>query len=365
MGEAAFEQIVPFLLDESARVRLAATEAIGRSYRISPNTPKGAQLFDRSAELLQRQLADDSPRVRQKAAVGLAFLGRARLAVDTLLAMVNEPDDYARASVFSAILEAGDPRAVDVFLAGLKDPHNGVRWRSAEGLGRFRARQAVEPLLAALESDDGTLRVVAARALGQIGDRRALTPLLEIANTDPEPRARQAAGRAVAQIEHPNVAPSETAWGEPVNNVQLGLVCVSGVRPYRMGEIVRYQRVIRNTDDRDWTIELVRGGHIVPRVDKGRVVLHSGRFVNGSIFVRKVTVPGGATVTLDTSEFILRPVRWKEIDQPQSLRIAPGKYRVNTIYYAESLVGRDAPEGTWTEKLTTGELELTVLADAH
>lgn len=91
-------------------------------------------------------------------------------------------------------------------------------------------------------------------------------------------------------------------------------------------------------------------------------MLHWGRIVSGRVRVRRVRVPAGGTVTLDETEFSLRPAGWKKSDRSQMLQLAPGKYRVSTIYLPQALIGRDAPEGTLTERLTTGELELTVLA---
>jgi HEAT repeat protein len=362
MGRAAFRPLADRLRDPSARVRLGATWGIVWVNCAAINRTGTTTFREESAKLLIGQLDDESGEVRRAALSGLRSLGRTATAIDRLLAMVDDPNDDVRAEVFSALAESRDPRAVEIFLAGFDDPSKVVRWRSAEGLGWLRAKAGVEPLLAALKSEDATLRRVAARSLGQIGDRRALKPLIALAQTDQEADMRAAVGWAIGQIEYPHVPRSGIAWGEPVHGLRLGLCCVSGIRPYRLGEIVRYERVIRNTGDRDWTFELLEGGFITPDVENGQVVLHSGRIVNGVIEVARVRVPAGRDVRLDTTEFTLRPVGWQPIDRPQSLRLAPGKYRVSTIYLPEVDVST-LPEGSWTEKLTTGELELAVLGD--
>jgi len=362
IGEAAFRPLVDRLRHPSARVRLGATWGIMWVNCAAINRTGTTTLREESAKLLVGQLDDQSGEVRRAALSGLRSLGRTAGA-DRLLAMVADPDDGVRAEVFGALGGVRDSRAVGVLLAGLKDSSKVVRWRSAEGLGRLQTKEAIEPLLAALESEDGTLRALAASSLGQIGDRRALKPLLALAKTDEEADVRAGAGRAIGQIEHPQVPPSRIAWGEEVHGLRLGLRCVSGIRPYRLGEIVRYERLIRNAGDREWMVELLEGGFILPHVENDKVVLHSGRIVNGTMHVARVRVPAGRDVTLDTTEFTLRPVGWQPIDRPQSLRLTPGEYRVSTVYFAESFDGRTAAKGTWTERLTTGELELTVLAD--
>lgn len=173
---------------------------------------------------------------------------------------------------------------------------------------------------------------------------------------------RAAAGRAAGEAAHPDVPPSEIAWGEPVGDMQLGLRCRSGSGPCYIGEIVRYERMIRNTGNRNWTVGVTQGGTIIPHVEDGKIVLHEGLTLGGRLVTRRVRVPAGRTVTLDETEFSLRPVGWKKSDRSQMLQLAPGKYRVSTICVPESAVGGDAREGPWTEKLTTGELDLTVLA---
>jgi HEAT repeat protein len=363
MGESVLEQVIPLLRHQSARVRLGATRAVGYCW-IAPDRPGAAERRARSVELLIGQLADESPGVRAAAADGLRMLGGTKAAVEHLLAAATDPEGDVRERVFSALAESRDPRAVEIFLAGLNDPSKVLRWRSAEGLGWLRAKAGVEPLLAALKSDDPQLRALAARSLGQIGDRRALGPLIALAETDEEADVRAEAGRAIGPIEHPQVQPSEIAWGEAVHGLRLGLCCVSGIRPYRLGEVVRYERVIRNSGDREWTVELLEGGSIFPHVENDKMVLHSDRIVNGQIWVARVRVPAGRDVPLDTTEFTLRPLGWQPIDRPQSLRLAPGRYRVSTVYFPETLDGRAVPDGTWTEELTTGELDLTVLAHA-
>jgi HEAT repeat protein len=362
MGESAFAQIIPLLHHEHARVRLAATNAIGYGSRMNRNSTEGRKLLEKAERLLEKQLTDESPNVRSAAANGLRSIGGASQAVDALLAAAADPGDDARVNVFSALADTGDPRAVDVFLAGLNDPHKVVRWRSAEGLGRFRATRAVEPLLAALRSDDSQLRHLAATSLGQIGHARALEPLVALNRTDEDLDVRAAAGRAIGQIEHPNVSPSDIAWGTPVDTVQLGLRCQSGIRPYRMGEIVRYERLIRNSGKREWTVEVASCGLISPHVKDGDVVLHSGFALGGRWSSRKVTVRPGETRQLDTTEFILRPVGWKPFDKRHTLYLLPGKYRVSTLW--SQAFGGKPPENVLGKRLSTGQLDLTILPEA-
>jgi HEAT repeat protein len=67
--------------------------------------------------------------------------------------------------------------ALDEILARLDDAYPEVREEAARALGRIASPLAVEPLCASLQDPSSSIRVAAARALGKIGDRRAVEAL--------------------------------------------------------------------------------------------------------------------------------------------------------------------------------------------
>jgi hypothetical protein len=352
IGMPALDKLAAIVNDENPHVRLGATRGL-------------AGIQDaRATKLLIDRLDDGDHKVRYAAAAGLRSRTANKVVVDALIGALNDSHGGARAAVYTALCNCNDPRLLDHFLVGMTDPHKVVRWRCAEALGAQKAKAGVPLLLDALKSEDQSLRKNAARSLGRIGDKQAINVLIELARTDPEADMRVTAGRAIGELEHPMPSLGEVAWGEAVDGIQLGLRCVTGSRPYRVGEVIRFERLIRNESDREWKFKVEGGGRIIPHTKDDKIMLHSGFIVNGILHVRTVTVAAGQVSWLDATDF--------QIESPESqrgsllavLRLKPGRYAVHTTLHRTGFGPPNQPD-TWTKTLTTGEIELLIRRDVE
>lgn len=70
--------------------------------------------------------------------------------------------------------------ALDEILARLDDPYPEIREEAARALGRIGSPLAVDPLVQRLEDRSSSLRIAAVRALGRLRDARAIEPLAGI-----------------------------------------------------------------------------------------------------------------------------------------------------------------------------------------
>jgi HEAT repeat protein len=81
--------------------------------------------------------------------------------------------------------EIGDPQAVDPLIGLLTDKDEYIRLQSVITLGDLRDPRAVEPLINTLADKDRDVRTGAINALGQIGNARAVHALIDTAQDDP------------------------------------------------------------------------------------------------------------------------------------------------------------------------------------
>ncbi len=379
IGKPAFESLLPLFDDPSPHARLGATRAIDQI--------KG----ERVTNILIERLGDAHHTVRYAAAQGLRGRTSGKRVVDALIAAIDEPNDAARDQVFTSLCHVKDPRLVEIFLAGLNDPYKVVRWRAATGLGTQKAKAAVEPLLAAFKSDDDDLRSSAARALGKIADIRALKPLIQLARTDPDPSVRETAGLAIGKVEHPNLPDEETAWGEAVEGIQLGLRCTTGRRFYRYGEVIRFEQVIRNRSQRDWKFRVQYGGMTLSHVQDGKTSLFYGhRIFGGGVYLlpRPIEIEVNHTGGINTLSLIVtspkpRPLpsglaalrvdftvpppkpRLRPSRLP-TLRVEAGKYTISTAFGPPLIFPskKDSKDlDVWRKPLVSSELEIVIRND--
>jgi HEAT repeat protein len=105
---------------------------------------------------------------------------RATLAVDELIAALDDPSQMVREEAALALGEIGDERAVEPLIERLAEPETGIVDECARALGRLGDRRAVEPLLALLRDGDRLNRALAARALGRIGVREAAPDIASV-----------------------------------------------------------------------------------------------------------------------------------------------------------------------------------------
>jgi len=355
LGEPAVVELVEALEDKNPRVRRGAVQALGEI--------KVASVIDP----LIKMLNDSETAIRIDAANGLGSLASydtknlrpARL-VPALAAVMKDKDDQVRSAATWSLWQSNDPRAVQPLLGALSDEHPSVRWRAAEGLGFLRAKAAVEPLTAALQSDDEALRSHAADALGRIGDRRPLPQLSALASNDEDAGVRASAGEALRLIQYPQRQLGPTVWGEPVDGLQAGLRCTSDMAPYRYGEIVHYQLLVRNTTDKLVKLEWVANGWS-PMVQGNRVELLGMCNINGTIHTMHSTIPPHGEVSTHTFQYAVRPPDWEKRDSLQWLGVAAGAYEVSATFH--SYPHDPKAKDVWKGRLPTGDLSLTVVTE--
>jgi FOG: HEAT repeat len=120
------------------------------------------------------------------------------LAVEPLVAVLNDHDDSIRRRATKVLGEVRDPRAVPALMALLHDDYYSIRREAAAALVVVGV-PAMDPVVSALGDPDGDVRKRAADVLAVIGDARAIEPLRGIFD-DEDWYARRAAEDAVARI---------------------------------------------------------------------------------------------------------------------------------------------------------------------
>jgi HEAT repeat protein len=121
-------------------------------------------------------------------------------AVVPLRSALQDGDEWVRMAAARALGEIRDGRAVESLLATLSDSNGQVRALAAWALGEMKERRAVQGLSTMLLRDEqADARQMAAWALGEIQDPKAVESLNAALN-DTEPRVREKAKRALAEI---------------------------------------------------------------------------------------------------------------------------------------------------------------------
>lgn len=106
--------------------------------------------------------------------------GRTALAVEELIAALDDPSLHVREEAAETLGDIGDPRAIEALIAHLGDPASGIVDEAAEALGRIGDERAVKSLVRLLVEGEKPDRMAAARALGRIGSPRAVDPLMSV-----------------------------------------------------------------------------------------------------------------------------------------------------------------------------------------
>jgi hypothetical protein len=92
-------------------------------------------------------------------------------AVDTLVALLDDPHSDICAAAITALSKLGDSRAGEAILPHLTSPEQAVRVQAAQALGGFHLPAAIAPLVARLDDSDWWVRFRAAEALHRYGDQ--------------------------------------------------------------------------------------------------------------------------------------------------------------------------------------------------
>ena len=151
---------------------------------------------------LARAMADEDPKVRREAALGLARLPDPRV-IDVLIGALEGEDAVRRTAAAEGLRQTGSARAIDPLVARLADEDSRVRdaagkaawalgWRPADtgqqilyAVARKRFDEAAKAgpgatkaLIVALEDGDSHVRKLAAKALAEVGDAQAVKALV-------------------------------------------------------------------------------------------------------------------------------------------------------------------------------------------
>ncbi|GAB1483602.1 hypothetical protein MASR2M78_24180 [Treponema sp.] len=95
--------------------------------------------------------------------------------------------------------ETGD-LALEEILARLDDPYPEIREEAARALGRIGSPLAIDALLEHLQDGSSSLQVASARALGRIGDHRAVDALSELLRSSESEELQEACVQALGDI---------------------------------------------------------------------------------------------------------------------------------------------------------------------
>lgn len=212
IGDArAVEPLIAVLQSERADLRKTAMQALGRIGDARAIEPVVVLLQDRNKEVRtaaanaltslhwqptdQRQQAHYLMTRQQWEEV--VQLGA--VAVEPLVAVLQNGDSTTRASAAEVLGKIKDPRAFEPLVASLHDWDKQVRQVAALALGEMGDARAVEPLVAVLQDEDAKMRQAAVQALGRLGDGRAIEPLL-LALQEQDEGVRKQANRAISAI---------------------------------------------------------------------------------------------------------------------------------------------------------------------
>lgn len=209
--------------DESWSVRQDAVEAL-------TGFPSESLL-----PVLESALREDADAGLRNASMEI-YVRLGSTAAQPLMALLGDPDEEIR--IFAAVMLGSleDAQAAPALINALADPDVNVRHAAAASLGQMKAPEAVPRLIEALRSEPW-LQYPAIHALGEIGDPRAAPALLELLDDaflrapalealglvaqrealprivvhllDPDPALRNAAIRAVVEIEQRATASGE------------------------------------------------------------------------------------------------------------------------------------------------------------
>jgi len=163
MGAPAFTPLTSQLTSQNATVRRNAAWAIGELHNMPPGTRAGA--------------------------------------VDGLVSLLHDADEWVRMAAARALGEVRDAQAMPSLVLTLSDSDWRVQELAAWALGEMKDPRAVKGLCdALLQSTQMQVRREAANALGEIRDAEAL-PALKQALDDPETSVRDRVAWAISEIE--------------------------------------------------------------------------------------------------------------------------------------------------------------------
>ncbi len=133
-------------------------------------------------------LEDDADVVRQRAAVGLALLGKPDKSLLPLLRKaVADKDTGVQADSLAVLGQAGDRESIGLVVEALSAKNADVRRAAIISAGELKATEAVEALSGLTANKDTTVSRAAIAALGRVGGTKGTTALKTLAATSDHP----------------------------------------------------------------------------------------------------------------------------------------------------------------------------------
>ena len=133
------------------------------------------------ADMFFAELGNNDLKERSKAVEALASMGKTEIIEHLISLLRKNSPRIVREGACKTLGKIGDKQATDSLISVLDDPEESVRYQATIALGQIGDNKAVNPLLSLLKrKDDPLVRSEAAKALGLIGDPSALKLLLNI-----------------------------------------------------------------------------------------------------------------------------------------------------------------------------------------
>ena len=159
-----------------------------------------------NTKVAYKDLLDSDPQVRADAANRLGQ-SKSKEAVESLIAVANDPDEVVRVHVVRALAEIGDRRAIPTLLGLATDPLRTVRMSVCQALTAIPDPAAVDALSKLLYDPEENIRLNAARALANIPGDASLELLLQTALQDDSEKVREIVVVAVGERRSKDAVP--------------------------------------------------------------------------------------------------------------------------------------------------------------
>jgi HEAT repeat protein len=175
-----------------------------------------------------KELLDEDPVVRTDA---VRRLGAARAveAVESLIAMLDDPSEAVRVETIGALAQIGDANAVEPLISHLSGCTHSERLKLSRDLKHFEDARVVGALKNLLYDADETVRVSTAISLGERPEQEAFDALIEIALIDDSEQVRQHVVKVVGQRGALEVIPQvESALAAEADKVRANAARVLG-----------------------------------------------------------------------------------------------------------------------------------------
>lgn len=209
-----------------------------------------------------KELADDDPQVRADAALRLGE-AQATAAVDSLIAILDDPVEAVRVQALLSLGRIGDKKATAAVSRMAADPVSSVRISTAQALGMLKDPASVPVLAKLLEDSEGTVRIAAARALGNVPGQESLDTLMAIALGDESELVRQHVVVVIRDRRHVEAIPRL----ESLLQAESDLVRANAARALGdLGDRTTIPALTRSLEDPHWKVRSL-SAHSLSKLD--------------------------------------------------------------------------------------------------